>query len=159
MKRQNRGFSFTGSQTKTRTRTSIFNPFGKMFHRIKSDPDKKAKSVRFGWISILFSILCVGLAAPCVWLGIKAIVWSFTTFLGFFTYFLGLGNLILGLLSLSIFLIPYYLWIHSVVLVGMQLSLNKKVIGWLALILWLASVVGIVWLSYSTFDTILTAAM
>lgn len=140
---------------KRKKRLNILNPFGNVYKVAKSDEEKKKKTVIFGWLSILFSLLCVGLVYPCVWLGVKGIIFTFTTFMGFFTYFFALGHIIIFSLSLCAFLIPFYLWIHGVVLVIWQLCLNRRFIGWLALIIWLASVVGMIWLFSISMDLII----
>lgn len=139
---------------KRKKRFNILNPFGSIYKRTKLDEERKNKSVIFGWLSILFSFLCVGLVYPCVLLGVKGLIFTFTTFMGFFTYFFALGHIFLFCLSLCAFLIPFYLWVHGVVLVIWQLCLNRRFIGWLALIIWLASAVGIIWLFSISMDLI-----
>lgn len=132
----------------------FFNPFRKSYRRIKADEEKKQKSVRFGILAIIFSFLCVGACYPCVWLGIKGIVFAFTHNLGMFTALLGLGNIVIAALSCGVILFPYWLWLQGIYLVVMQLCLNRRLIGWLALLIWLVSVVGVFLFSLESFLSI-----
>lgn len=136
------------------TRIRLFNPFHNSYLRIKSDEERKKKTIKFGILAIVFSFICIGLCYPCVWLGIKGVIYSFTHNFGILTYLIGIGNLILAALSCGVMLLPYYFWIQGIVLVAMQLRLNRKFISWLALIIWLACLVGIFLLSLESFLSI-----
>lgn len=129
----------------------FINPFRNMYLRIKADEVMKQTSVRFGLLAILFSGLCLGLCYPCVWVGIQGVIYAFTHFFGPLTYLFGAANLVIAALSLGFMMIPYYFWLQGIQLVVMQLCLNRRFIGWLALLVWLVSVVGIFLLSLESF--------
>lgn len=137
-------------------RFNILNPFGNAYKEAKEDSEKRNKSVKFGWFAILYSALCIGAVYPCMLLGVKGVVYGFTHYLGFFTVFLLIGNAIIVGFSMAFALFPYYLWIHGAILVFRQLSLNRRLIGWLALLVWLASLIGIFWLSIESFVAIVS---
>ena len=132
----------------------MVNPFGRLYEKRKSDPDWAHRTIIIGLLSIMFSVACVVLAYFCVKWGVLLIKWTFTTFMGVFTYLLGIGHIFCFAIGLGLFVIPYYIWINGIVLVVMQLLLNRKWIGWLALIIWLASVVGIVYVSSLSFGAL-----
>lgn len=155
MKKNDKNFN-ENPTTAPKKKFNIFNPFGNAYRETKEDQEKRKKTVKFGWFAILYSLICVGVVYPCMLLGIKGVVYAFTHYLGFFTMFLGLGNLFIFALSVAFALFPYYLWIHGAILVLRQLSLNRRLIGWLALFIWLASLVGIFWLSIESFVAIVS---
>lgn len=141
----------TKPKGKSKKRFNIFNPFKNSYKQVKLDENKKEKTKMFGLLAILYSCICIGLCYPCVWLGVKGIIFAFTHNLGVFTYFLGLGNIFIGALSIGVTLIPYYFWFQGIYLVIMQLCPNRRFVSWLALIIWLASVAGIILLSAESF--------
>ena len=132
----------------------LLNLFGKTYGLLRVDEKKRKKSVIFGLISIIFSLICVALPYPCIWAGAHGIKYACTTYLGFFTYFLLIGNATIFALSLSTFIVPYFLWIYGIVFVVRQLTLNRRVIGWIALVIWIASVVGISIVTIKSLDAI-----
>ncbi len=130
---------------------NIFNPFKNSYKQLKTDEKKKNKSVLFGLLAILFSCVCVGMCYPCVWLGVKGVVYAFTHNFGVFTYIFGLANIIIAAFSVGFMCIPYYFWLQGVRLVIMQFCLNRRIVSWLALLFWLASVAGILFFSIESF--------
>lgn len=153
---QNENITNNNSQNKrskgrSKKKFNIFNPFKNSFKRVKSDEEKKNKSIKFGLFAILFSCICVGLCYPCVWLGVKGVMFAFSHSFGFFTYFLGIGNLLIASFSIGAMVLPYYFWFQGIHLVILQFSLNRRFISWLALFFWLASVVGIFLFSIESF--------
>ena len=137
-------------------RFNIFNPFGNAYKATKEDSEKRKKTVKFGLFAILYSALCIGAVYPCMLLGVKGVVYGFTHYLGFFTAFMFIGNILIIAFSIAFVLFPYYLWIHGALLVFRQLSLNRRFIGWLALLVWLASLIGIMWFSIESFVAIVS---
>lgn len=129
----------------------FINPFRNMYLRRREDEEIKQTTIIFGLLAILFSVLCVALCYPCVWVGVKGIIYAFTHFFGPLTYLFGIANLLIASLALAFMLIPYYFWLQGIQLVVMQLCLNRRLISWLALIIWLASVVGIFLFSLESF--------
>ena len=135
-------------------RFNLLNPFGRLYRQRQADPELGGRTILFGLVSIAFSAACVGLAKLGVEWAIKGIIWSCTTYMGILTILLGIGNIITFGASVGLFFIPYYLWIYGAVLVIMQFRLHKGIVAWLALIVWLASVVGIFYVSAQTFAAI-----
>ena len=127
----------------TNNRFHFFNLFCNSYYKIKSDEEKRQKTVRFGVLAIILSCLCVGLCYPCVWLGIQGIIYAFTHSFGIFTYILGLANIVIGGASAAFMFLPFYFGLQGIELVIMQFFLNKRFIRWIALLVWLVSVVGL----------------
>ncbi|MDE7105935.1 MAG: hypothetical protein K2O22_02075 [Anaeroplasmataceae bacterium] len=96
--------------------------------RIKEDEEKRERSMYFGVVSISYSIVSVGMCALGGWL--------FTTFMDtglvLFTIMAGIIFMIGGLALLIWSLIGWIL----------QLSINRRFIGWLAILVFIASLVG-----------------
>ncbi|MDE7384409.1 MAG: hypothetical protein K2M84_01480 [Anaeroplasmataceae bacterium] len=96
--------------------------------RIKEDEEKRETSLYFGIESIAYSVLSTGMCVLGAWLFIAFA----DTGLVLFTIVVGLVFMIGGLVS--------FFW----ALVGwiLQLSINRKWIGWLAILVFIASLVG-----------------
>ncbi|MDE6407120.1 MAG: hypothetical protein K2K48_00565 [Anaeroplasmataceae bacterium] len=96
--------------------------------RIKEDEEKRETSLYFGIESIAYSVLSTGMCVLGAWLFV-----AFSdTGLVLFTIIAGLTFVIGGLIS--------FFW----ALVGwiLQLSINKKWIGWIAILVFIAGLVG-----------------
>lgn len=124
-------------------RFHFFNLFRNSYIDLMLDEEKRQKSVRFGVLAIILSCVCVGLCYPCVWLGIQGIIYAFTHFLGFFTYFFALGHIFIAGASAAFMFVPFYLGVQGIELVIMQFHLNRKIIRWIALLVWLISVASL----------------
>ncbi|MDE5855706.1 MAG: hypothetical protein K2H06_01525 [Anaeroplasmataceae bacterium] len=96
--------------------------------RIKEDEEKREKSIYFGVVSIAYSILS---AAMCV-LGAWLFIAFMDTGLVLFTIIAGLTFMIGGL---ALFVWALVGWI-------LQLSINRRFIGWFAILVFIAGLVG-----------------
>lgn len=136
---------------KKKKKFNIFNPFRNSYQQIKTNGEIKNRSVKFGLLAILFCFICIGLCYPCIWVGVKGIEFAFTHYFGPLTWLFGIGNLTVAALSLGVALLPYYFWFQGIWLVIYQFCMNRRLISWLALLVWLVSVVGIFLFSIETF--------
>ena len=106
----------------------ILSDYGK----IKQDPVLRPKSKMFGVRSIILS--CVGMFLISIFgnLTIRAITGLGSSGLGFFI----LIFFIIILIVIDFYLLGYFL-IYPLICWILQLSLNKKAVGWIALALWI----------------------
>ena len=96
--------------------------------RIKEDEEKREKSIYFGVVSISYSIVSVGMCALGGWL---------------FTTFMDTGLVLFTIMAGIIFMIGgLALFIWSLVGWILQLSINRRFIGWIAILVFIASLVG-----------------
>lgn len=95
--------------------------------RIKEDEEKREKSIYFGVVSISYSIVSAGM---CI-LGAALFANFMDTALVLFIIVIGIGFMIGGLVT--------FVW----ALVGwiLQLSINRRFIGWLAVLVFIAGLV------------------
>lgn len=96
--------------------------------RIKEDEERREKSIYFGVISIIYSLISFGICFLGAWLFKNFL----DTALVIFIIVLGIGFMLGGII----------LFIWSLVAVILQFSINKKWIGWLALLIFIAGLVG-----------------
>lgn len=96
--------------------------------RIKEDEEKRAKSMYFGVMSIIYSLMSMGFCFA----GAALLINYLNTLLVIFIIVIGIGFMIGGL--------AMFVW----ALVGLilQLSINRRFIGWLALVVFVACLVG-----------------
>ena len=112
--------------------TDLFNVFHKA-NRIKQDEERRKKSVGFAVSAIIFSLIAVALAAG------GGFLWSLidsgnkdALLLIIFTV-AGLAVCVLGALVMLI---------GALLRVIAQLTINKKAIGWIAFVVFIAAVAG-----------------
>ncbi|MDE6655954.1 MAG: hypothetical protein K2J85_03080 [Anaeroplasmataceae bacterium] len=96
--------------------------------RIKEDEEKRKKSIYFGVISIVYSLLSFGFCFAGAWLFENLL----DSLLVIFIIIIGIGFMIGGL--------AMFVW--SIVAWILQLSINRRFIGWLALVVFIAGIVG-----------------
>ncbi|MDE6240968.1 MAG: hypothetical protein K2M08_00940 [Anaeroplasmataceae bacterium] len=97
-------------------------------NRIKQDEEKRETSIYFGIESIAYSVLSTGMCVLGAWLFKNFL----DTSLVLFIIIIGIAFMLGG--------ITLFIW----ALVGwiLQLSINKKWIGWLAILVFIAGLVG-----------------
>ena len=96
--------------------------------RIKEDEEKRQTSIRFGITSILYSLVATGLCFLGAWLFISFM----DSGLVLFTIILGIGLMLSG--------VVLFFW--ALVAMILQFTINKKWIGWLALLIFIAGIVA-----------------
>ena len=132
----------------------LFAPFYGLYRKIRDDENRKKKSVLFGLLAILFCLVSLAIVYPGVKWGLKGMVYACSHYFGIGTWFFGIANIFILAFSFLGFALPYYLWIQSLLLLIWQFFLNRKFISWFALIVWLATLVGILYLTALSLDLI-----
>lgn len=97
--------------------------------------EEKEKSTYFGVQSIIESIVGLVIIGLSIW-GVIALIQHLTIELGFFQI---LGIIVLAGVILSALV---YCPIQALVCLIYQLIINKKAIGWVALGIWIATIIG-----------------
>lgn len=119
--------------SKLRIITNFIEPFFKA-SEIKKDPEKAKKCVRLGVMSIIFSLVAV------------VIAFGGALLLKFSMDFTSTQSVILGIFLLIIsiaFLFGSLLFVgYGLVYMIAQLTVNRKAIGWIALVVLIASTAG-----------------
>ena len=102
------------------------------YGKIKQDPALRPKSKMFGVRSIILS--CIGMFLISIFgnLTIRAITGLGSSSLGFFI----LIFFVIILVVIDFYLLGYFL-IYPMICWILQLRLNKKAVGWIALALWI----------------------
>src|SRR5574344_1757402 len=122
--------------------TSLVNLCNKAKKMKTENPEKASRYVKFGIWAIITALICVGLSFPFAYLGIKLITIAVSTNLGIFTYLVLIGNIFIGLLGIFVLIIPAICALFSITLAIAQMSVNKKPLGWISLIISILCVIG-----------------
>ena len=111
--------------------------------KLKNDPEKAKNYKTFGVLSLISSVLLVGLAFPVIWLTVQLFELTFS-YLGIFTQLLLIGNIFLGMLAIEIPIIYFAVLIATIVFPISQLTINRRPIGWIALIVAIIAIIGVI---------------
>lgn len=97
---------------------------------------KKPNSIYLGIIGIIYCLAALALAYPLAWLIVKFFVWAFSG-----VFLVLMGNLILIMLAIMMPIIYIRMILAPCILYPIhQLILNRRAIGWIGLIMAIATI-------------------